>query len=85
MPKLSYETAATLGVPPGRYQVLLDQIVAGQGRYIPIPLEDLGGDHPSIKQSRLLQAAKRRGLRITSTARAPGCLFARLLTAEEAR
>ncbi len=79
MSKLTAAQAATLGIALPKYEDLTDRIVAAQGEFVGISPDDLGGDHITAKQTTLLRAARKRGLRITTTCRRKGMIFARLL------
>ena len=85
MSKLDRAAVIALKATPAKYQHLIDRIVAGAGAYVAIQLDELGGDHLFIKQSRLLCAAARCGVKITSTSRSPGQLYARLLNPPKKR
>ena len=81
MSRLSSADATALGIAPQfRYATLIDQIIAGQGEFVPIKLTDLRGRYRAAKQSCLLQAARKRNVPITTTCRAGGGVcYARLI------
>jgi hypothetical protein len=79
-PRLSSTEATALGIEPQhRYEAMIHLIVAAQGQFVPINPDDLRGDHLARKQNSLLQAARKRNLRIVTTTRAAGVLYARLV------
>ena len=79
-PRLTPAEAAALGIEPQlRYEQVINQIVAGQGAFISVNPDDLCGTETVSKQSALLRAARTRGLRITTTCRKPGVIYARVV------
>jgi hypothetical protein len=76
--------SASLVVEPRfRYEKIVSEIVAAGGEWIKIDPSQIGGTHPGVKQSALLQAGRLRGLRIETTFRVPGWLCARLVSNSE--
>jgi hypothetical protein len=69
--------------PRFRYEKIVAQIVAARGEWIKIDPSQIGGAHPGVKQSVLLQAGRLRGMRFNTTFRVPGWLCARLVTNTE--
>jgi hypothetical protein len=82
--KLSPEAAAELGIPPQyRYESLIARVVAGNGTWVRVELDELQGASIPAKHSCLLQAARRRGLQFSCTFRCVGVCFARQLLQDE--
>jgi hypothetical protein len=73
-----------LGIGPRyKYQDVVGRIRAGAGEWVKVGLEEMTGDSKAVKQSRLAQAGRQRNIRITSTFRFPGVIYARVMTAAE--
>ena len=74
-----------MGVKPRfSYRHLIDRIAAAApGTWVQIDPNEIDGDHSAIKQSRLHQASHHRGIKITTTSRVKGWIYARVLTAAD--
>jgi hypothetical protein len=71
-----------VGVRPRyRYDRVIALLKAAPpGEWVQLDPDEIGGNHPGSKQGRLNQAAKQRGLRVTSVFREPGVVcYAKLL------
>jgi hypothetical protein len=64
--------------PRYHYAAIIANIQNAQGGWVTIPLDDIGGMSPQLKQSRISVAARQRGLRVQTTIQ-NGLLYARLL------
>jgi hypothetical protein len=81
MSEQTHLAAESLVVEPRfRYEKIISEIVAARGEWIKIDPSQIGGTHPGVKQSALLQAGRLRGLRLETTFRVTGWLCARLIT-----
>jgi hypothetical protein len=80
MPALTQTQAAALGIEPKfRYESIVSRIVAAAGEFVAIHPDELNGLHIASKQACLLQAGRKRNLKLTTTSRKPGVIFARLV------
>jgi hypothetical protein len=79
-PRITPAEAAALGIESkSRYEFVINMIVSGQGEFVPIDPALLWGAEIASKQSALLRAARTRGLKINTTTRKKGVIFARLV------
>jgi hypothetical protein len=80
MPMLTAQEAADLGIEPRfRYTALIDKIIAANGQFVSIDLATICGPDLTSKQSCVLQAARRRSIRISTSCRKAGVMLARLV------
>jgi hypothetical protein len=78
--RITQAEAASLGIEPAtRYHGIIHQIVSAKGAFVGIDPDALAGTEIISKQSTLLRAARVRGLKIVTTTRKPGVIFAKLV------
>jgi len=65
--------------PRFRYEEIVARIVAANGQWVRIHPDEVTGAHNGIKQTVILQAARLRGLKFTTSFRCPPWLCARLV------
>jgi hypothetical protein len=78
MPETNLPTPLVLPLRAS-YPPILARVVAAQGAWVLIDPADLGGIDKQAKQCGLLQAARSRGLRFSTSFRLPGWCCARLV------
>jgi hypothetical protein len=66
------------------YTPFLDRVREEAGKWVSIPLDEIGGSKASIKQTTVLTCAKSRGFRVQTTVQ-NGRIYARFLGNIEAR
>jgi hypothetical protein len=77
------EAAALRIESTSRYELTINRIIEAAGEFVPIDPATLAGSEIVSKQSALLRAARNRKLRICTTTRKKGVIFARLVVPSE--
>jgi hypothetical protein len=81
--RITAAEAAALGIEStSRYDLMISRIIEAGGAFVPIDPAILAGAEIISKQSALLRAGRRRGLKLSTTTRKKGVIFARLVVSQ---